>query len=130
MPFCDEWSNADISLRHRCNTHIWSGENAAWINSLKQGESEYNIGVVLTEGSVDAYSIDRENQTLCSNTRGNIILHPEAIELLSGESFTLTWEMFVHKEQRTLSINSTNIAYRILLPKNIRYILAKYRIYI
>ena len=123
VPFCDEWSNADISLRYRCNTHIWSGENAAWINSLKQGESEYNIGVVLTEGSVDAYSIDRENQTLCSNTRGNIILHPEAIELLSGESFTLTWEMFVHKGTEDF-INKLD-EYRIPYP-----IAKKYTIYL
>lgn len=118
-PFCDEWKSADISLKHRCNTHIWCGENAAWMNSLKQGESEYNIGVVLTEGAVDAYSIDRENQTLCSNTRGNIVMHPETIELLSGESFTLTWEMFVHKGTEDF-INKLD-EYRILYPTAERY---------
>ena len=97
IPFCDEWKSADISQKHCSNTHIWTGETESWINALKQGISDYNIGIVVTEGAIDAYSIDRANQTIRSNTRGNIIVHPEGIELLSGESFTLEWEMFVHK---------------------------------
>ena len=96
-PFCDEWKSADISLKQCSNTHVWCGETEAWINSLKQGSSEHNIGVVITEGSVNAYSIDRENQTLQSNTRGNILIHPAERDLLINEKFTLSWEIFVHK---------------------------------
>lgn len=95
-PFPDEWRPADESLRLRANTHVWCGETEAWVCSLKQGESAYNLGLVVTEGAIDAYSIDRDGQTLRSNTRGNIVLHPAACELLAGESFTVTWELFVH----------------------------------
>lgn len=120
-PFPDEWKSADISQRTRSNTHVWEGGTEAWINALKQGESEHNIGVVVTNGAFDAYSIDRENQTICSNRRGNIVIHPAAIDLLSGESFTFTWEIFVHKGGRDFEDKLKE--YGTIYPKASKYTL-------
>lgn len=118
-PFPDNWESADISQRQCSNTHIWTGETEGWINSLKQGEFEHNIGVVVTKGAFDAYSIDRANQTIQSNTRGHIVIHPEATELLCGESYTLEWEIFVHTGND--DFENKLIEYGIICPKAKKY---------
>ena len=63
---------------------------------MRQGDSDKNIGVVLLEGSVNAYSIDRANQKITHARRGNIIVHPEIPELLPDEEYILKWKVFVH----------------------------------
>lgn len=95
-PFCDEYHSAAVSQATKCNAHLWCGESMSWVNALRQGESGQNLGLVLTAGSLDAYSIDRDGQTLRTARRGNIILHPEILELGAGASATVSWELFVH----------------------------------
>lgn len=96
-PLCDEYHSAPVSLTQKCNAHIWCGENISWINALRQGNFDQNLGLVLTKGSVDAYSIDRENQTIKTARRGKIILHPEIISLFPDEEYVLEWKIFIHK---------------------------------
>lgn len=96
VPFADEYKTADISLTNRCNEHVWFGENIAWVNALRQGPSEVNVGLVLTEGSIDSYSMDREDQTIKGNRRSNLILNPELLSLLPGEEYALSWKLFTH----------------------------------
>lgn len=95
-PFADEYIKAAQSLAKRCNTHIWCGENVSWINALRQGKSNLNIGLFLSEESLACYSIDRDNQKLMHETRGNIILNPAAAALVPEEAITVAWEIFVH----------------------------------
>ena len=95
-PLCDEYHAAEYSLTNKCNAHVWCGEEISWINALRQGNSDKNIGMVLLEGSLDAYSIDRENQKITHARRGNIIVHPELISLCSDEEYILKWKIFVH----------------------------------
>lgn len=97
VPLCDEYHSAQISLTQKCNAHIWCGEEFSWVNALRQGESCLNLGLVVTRGSLDAYSIDRENQTICTARRGNIIVHPELTDLLPDEEYVLCWTVFIHK---------------------------------
>ncbi|MDD6735382.1 MAG: hypothetical protein PUE13_03610 [Clostridiales bacterium] len=94
--FCDEYTSALISQTTKCHAHVWCGENASWVNALRQGISDKNLGLVLTEGSINCYSIDRDNQKLATATRGNIILSPKIPPLLPGESYTISWELFEH----------------------------------
>lgn len=96
-PLCDEYHTAYVSLTQKCNAHIWCGEDVSWINALRQGDSKQNLGLVVTKGSIDAYSIDRENQTIGTARRGKIILHPEIISLFPNEEYELEWKLFVHK---------------------------------
>ncbi len=95
-PLCDEYHTAEYSLTNKCNAHVWCGEEISWINALRQGDSDKNIGMVLLEGSLNAYSIDRENQTITYARRGNIIVHPELPELFPDEEYVLKWKVFVH----------------------------------
>ena len=94
--FNDSYDSADICMTNRCNTHIWCGGNTAWVNALKMGESDINLGLVLTKGSIDCYSIERDTEK-ASNDRGDFILHPEAFSLEPNESYTVEWEIFFHK---------------------------------
>ncbi len=98
-PFFDEQMAAEKSQRLRCDAHVWCGEEISWVNALRQGDSTRNLGLVLTEGSLDCYSIEHPKPIPHEdrrNYRGDIILHPEAIDLLRGESYVVEWELFPH----------------------------------
>ena len=63
VPFTDRYTDVEDCMINRCNTHIWCGHNTTYINALKMGFSENNIGLVLTRGAIDSYSILRDNGT-------------------------------------------------------------------
>lgn len=96
-PFADEYRAAQESLTTKCSAHVWCGENVSWVNALRQGVSEENLGLVLTEGSLEAYSIDRDHQTVATAYRGNIVLHPYLSPLLPEECAVVSWTLFKHK---------------------------------
>lgn len=93
MPFNDIYTYADDCMLNRCNTHIWCGGNVAYINALKMGKSDINLGLVLTKGSIKSYSVKGTK----TNHRGIFILNPDHFELLSGEEYIIEWQMFWHK---------------------------------
>lgn len=93
--FADRYTAADICMTQRCNCHIWCGENTAYICALKMGESDVNLGLVLTEGCIDKYSIRFVGEK-SSNDRGCIVMNPAYTHLAPGESMTVAWEIFEH----------------------------------
>lgn len=116
--FNDSYDSADICMTNRCNTHIWCGRNTAWVNALKMGKSDINLGLVLTKGSIDCYSIERDLEK-ASNDRGDFILHPQAFSLEPNESYTVEWEIFFHNG--TEDFNEKLSEYDIILPKAKHY---------
>lgn len=95
-PFPDQYDSSEICLTNRANAHIWCGGQSSYIMGLRMGGAAPHLGLMLTNGSIDTYSIDRDfNHS--SNHRGNIILHPESFALLPGESYVIEWELFWHK---------------------------------
>ncbi len=104
-PFYDSNANAKISLRHRCNTHIWCGRDTSYINAVKMGPCDFALGLVVTEGSLDTYSIDRVVKPIPgelgyygSDDRGYFILHPTPFRLRPNEKKTITWELFWYED--------------------------------
>lgn len=91
--FNDNYEAASVSLTERCNTHIWCGGNTSYINAVKMGPFPYGLGLVLTKGSLDTYSIER-SLDLGSADRGDFILHPSMFKLKPGEKMCVEWEMF------------------------------------
>lgn len=120
--FNDSYDASDICMTQRCNTHIWCGGNTAWVNALKMGVSDMNLGLVLTEGSIDCYSIER-NLEKGSNDRGDFVLHPSAFSLEKGESHTVAWEMFFHRG--TEDFDKKLHEYDIIIPKAMHYTVFK-----
>lgn len=113
--FNDSYESADICMTNRCNTHIWCGRNTTWINALKMGVSDINLGLVLTKGSIDTYSAERE---ITSNDRGDFLLHPEAFSLESGEEYEVAWELFFHSGD---DFEDKLSEYDIILPRAEHY---------
>lgn len=92
FPLNDRYAHADDCMTARCHTHIWCGVNTTWINALRMGPSDINLGMVLTKGAFISYS-----QKGCeTNVRGSFVLEPETLLLKRGESYTWEWELFWH----------------------------------
>lgn len=97
--FNDNYEDAEVCLKKRCHTHIFCGGNSSWVMALRMGGEAPHLGLVLTQGSLVSYSVQRREsadgrEENLSNDRGDFILHPEIEELLPGESALVTWELF------------------------------------
>lgn len=93
--FNDSYENSRICMTNRCHTHIWCGNNSTYIKAIKMGTYSHGLGLVLTKGSIDSYSVERIQDT---PDRGDFILHPSPFNLMPGEEYTLEWELFWFEE--------------------------------
>lgn len=97
-PFNDNYPDAATCYRARTNAHVWTGQNAAYVNAMHMSGNAPHLGLILTKGSIANYEIkERGRDKAISNTRGVIILNPENITLLPNESYTLAWRIFKHE---------------------------------
>ena len=96
FPMPDKYDATDVCLDYRCHTHIFCGENTSYVMCLRMGGDAPHLGMVLTEGSLSAYSVERDI-TKTSNDRGCFLLHPSPKEFAPGESMTITWKLFPHQ---------------------------------
>lgn len=108
VPFADVYDNAEYCMTNRCHAHVWCGGSTTYVKALKMGLSEKNLGLVLTEGSIDCYSILRDDKYL-SNRRGVFVFHPSAMRLAPHQKVKISWKLFPHK--------GTEDFYRILEEK-------------
>ena len=90
VPFNDKYTDADDCLVHRCNTHIWCGLNSTYINALKMGVSNLNIGLIVNKGSFGNYSV------LSGEGRGRFVLNLSPVQLAKGEQYVVEWTVFPH----------------------------------
>lgn len=95
IPFNDNYESADVCLKCRCHTHIFCGENIAYVMALRMGGEAPHLGLVLTEGSIGGYSVERDISE-SSNDRGDFMLHPSPVALVPGQKFTVSWVLFWH----------------------------------
>lgn len=93
LPLNDNYTYADDCLVHSCNTHIWCGLNTTYVNAVKMGVSENNLGIVASKGSFNSYSIlDCE-----SNKRGRFLLNLAPFELCQDEEYEVDLAVFPSK---------------------------------
>ena len=101
----DCYTYAEDCFVKRCHTHLWCAGTSSYVNMIKMGESEHNLGLILTDGALFSYSQKgtlSKNFTMADgsekyvNFRGEFILEPECVFLAPGEEYTLTWEIFIH----------------------------------
>lgn len=95
--FNDSYENSKICMTERCHTHIWCGKSTAYVKAVKMGAFPFGLALVLTEGELDTYSIERDLSKI-SNDRGDFILHPSPFHLLSKGKMTLEWELTWFRE--------------------------------
>lgn len=95
FPLCDRYEDAETCFSSRAHTHLFCGEENTWLCALRMGMQGKSLGMALTEGSIDTYSVERDLSKI-SNERGDFILHPTAFHLRAGESKTLAFRWFFH----------------------------------
>lgn len=95
--FNDNYEDAITSQTKRCHAHLWCGGDFGGARALKMGLYPTELGLFLTEGSLDSYSV-RRIRRLISNDRGDFILHPEPFHLNPGESKTFAWRLTAYPE--------------------------------
>lgn len=91
-PLFDQYPSAPRSLTSRCHVHLWMGGSTAWINATRMGTVTPHLGLVVTEGSLDAYS----QRGAGFSDRGTFLLHPAAMRIQSGASQKIAWRLFWH----------------------------------
>ena len=69
FPLQDRYTDSVTCRDYRCHAHVFCGENTSYIMALRMGGAAPHLGMVLTKGSLSAYSIERDLK-LQSNDRG------------------------------------------------------------
>ncbi|KAL5045552.1 hypothetical protein BDW71DRAFT_208361 [Aspergillus fruticulosus] len=98
-PFNDHYTSTTDVLEHRAHAHVWAnGGASSWVKLTRMGLRGPHLGLVLTQGALQGYSIEGRNRVTLSNTRGIFLLHPAIPMLESGESGRVCWELFWHTD--------------------------------
>lgn len=104
-PFRDVYESEGRSFSHSVNTHIFPGGRSAWVLAEAMSFQGPRLGLRVTEGYLNAYSVEGRHGGYSSHHRGFFVLHPtdgrnrdafgaqSPISLEPGESFTLAWEL-------------------------------------
>ncbi len=95
VPFNDDYTTAQECMERKCHTHIWCGDDIAYIMALRMGGEAPHLGLVLNKGAIHSYSIERDIERI-SNDRGDFILHPKPFSLSPKESYVIAWTLFPH----------------------------------
>ena len=99
-PYNDNYPDAKTCVESRCNTHIWTGENASYVFAERMGGEGPHLGLVLTEGSLKSYEILNRSRNIYawklsgSNVRGTIALNPKNLTFDPKQSYLLRWVIF------------------------------------
>lgn len=94
----DDYESSEKCMKERCHVHIWCGKETTYLYGLRMGGEAPHLGLILNSGSIDGYSIVR-NEAERSNDRGCIILHPESFHLKPRESITISWDLVWFNKQ-------------------------------
>lgn len=95
LPLQDKYEDSDTCVRKRCHTHIFCGRDISYVYALRMGGEAPHFGLVVTEGSLGGYSVERDISKM-SNDRGCFILHPCPDVWQPGEEKRLVWKIFSH----------------------------------
>jgi hypothetical protein len=99
-PMNDNYVTAKVCIHSRCNAHVWAGNNASYINSIRMGGTAPHLGLVVIQGNIAGYEIINvvhDNKWNGSDNRGGITLNPADVVLKPGESSRIVWKLFWHK---------------------------------
>lgn len=118
FPLSDMYKKDGICMNYCCHTHIFCGENTSYVMALRMGGDAPHLGMVLTEGSLSGYSIEKSG----SNNRGCFWLHPSPKEFASGEVMKISWRIFPHNGKEDFKKKLKNFP-SVILVESHRYVL-------
>lgn len=88
----DSYEAASVCMKRHCTAHVWCGGETSYINAVKMGEYPRSLALILTEGAIDSYGVERDLSQI-SNDRGDFILYLPPFHLKKGESTAIAFEM-------------------------------------
>lgn len=91
--FNDSYEGSVICKDKKCHAHIWIGGTSSWVNAIAMKSEPPHLALLLTKGSLCAYSQERVNE---SNDRGDILLLATPQTVKAKESYTIAWDLFEH----------------------------------
>ncbi len=126
LPVNDRYPSAEECMRRRCHAHIWCGKSTSYINALRMGKSDINLGVVLTRGALESYS----QLDVWHSNRGIFQFNSLYFTITPDEKYILEWELFWHNGNsdfenkigvypQTIVVKSDN--YTVFLGEKIRF---------
>ena len=93
LPLHDRYDDPALCLTNRCHAHLSMSGTSSSVFARRMGGDAPHLGLVLTEGELADYSIERD-LSRSSNDRGLFLLHPGPLELAPGESTRIGWSIF------------------------------------
>lgn len=97
-PVNDNYPKSDTCVTLRCNAHIWTGGNTAYICALRMNGEGPHWGMVLTDGELVSYEVFERGQNKGkTNFRGVMAMNILDTELKPGQQTSITWRLFAHK---------------------------------
>lgn len=91
-PFNDNYPDAKTCYEARCNAHIWTGGNDAYVYCTRMSGAPGGLGLIMKEGAMEGYEVSgRSQETGSSNFRGVFQLNPQDRILKTGECYTIKW---------------------------------------
>lgn len=113
-PFNDRYPGAKKALTECVNTHVFTGGAWSWVEAVPMDGKGRRLGLIVTDGELNAYSIQSRNQITYSNVRGHMVLqvtdravNPESfggqpvITLAPGECYTLAWRIGFYDDEQS-----------------------------
>ena len=115
-PWRDVYFSAADSLRGAVHAHLWTGGRDSWVWAIPMSGVGPGLGLVLTAGTLDAYSVASRNIVTSSNIRGHLYLHPtdharnpgamggqRPILLPPGASYRWAWRLDWYEDLSTFA---------------------------
>lgn len=106
VPIADVYENATSALATSVHAHVWTGGTWSWLLAQPMSGLGRSLGLVVTRGSLQAYSVESRNPNTLSNARGHLVLHPsdaarnpeafggqQPIALEPGQEWVLEWRL-------------------------------------
>lgn len=92
LPLPDYYADAVTTQTNCCNVHLWCRGASSYIMAMKMGGGPLNLGLILTQGSLSGYRVERDPE-LYSNDRGTFIVQVGPTVIDPGQSYVLQWQL-------------------------------------
>ncbi|MDR1806527.1 MAG: hypothetical protein LBR33_01195 [Propionibacteriaceae bacterium] len=110
-PFRDVYPSAAEAIATAVHAHVWPGGASAYVLAEPMSGRSPVLSLRVTEGSVNAYSIESRNHFSSSNVRGHLVLHAvdrraphafggqEPVVIAPGGCLRLAWTLGLHPDR-------------------------------
>lgn len=90
VPLADSYEGSVVCMKERCHAHVWAGLNSCYVRAERMGNSKFNLGLVMNDGSIASYS----QAYVKPNDRGVFLLDASAFSLTRNQTAHFSFTVF------------------------------------